>query len=93
MGHDLTAELPLDLSTYLIADDRPGGADRPHGRRERGSLRFLDALSPPAVPSHPEEPSRCTRSLLHDQCWLRHRWQVGRSHFVTGPKRVHSRYG
>jgi transposase len=31
--------------------------------------------------------------LLHDQCWLRHRWQVGRSHFLTGPYWVHWRYG
>jgi len=44
-------------------------------------------------PLTPEEPDHCDCSLLHDRCWLRDRWQVGRSHFITGPKQVHWRYG
>jgi len=69
----------------------PAGCWRrsPDRQHADGSLRFLNGLSPSAVLSHPEELDRCVRSLLHDRCWLRHCWQVGRSHFVTGPKQVH----
>jgi hypothetical protein len=34
-------------------------------RHSNGSLRFLAILSASAVPSHPGEPGRCRRSLLH----------------------------
>ena len=83
---------PSDSQTSRLAVmfSRPTLANGLHaGGHSPGSLRFLTALSMPAVPSHPGKPTRCACSLLRG--WLRaspfsEGWPL--SIGVTRPKRV-----
>ncbi len=56
-----------------------------------GSLRFLTILSASAVPSHPGEPGRCRRSLLHGRCQASPYLEgLATLRCVTRPNRVHA---
>jgi len=60
-------------------------------RHSSGSLRFLTILSASAVPSHPGEPGRCRRSLLHGRCQASPYLEgLATLTCVTRPNRVHA---
>src|ERR1700689_190265 len=60
-------------------------------RHSNGSLRFLTILSASAVPSHPGEPGRCRRSLLHGRCQASPYLEgLATLKCVTRPYRVHA---
>ena len=69
-----SGHLPVIYSQQVLPPSAPAADDtRP------GLPSSVVDLSTPAVLSHPGEPVRCFRSLLHEQCWLRRIRLVGHS--------------
>ena len=85
--------LPKFLATTNPSDSRSGRVSVIYSRQTLAPSALGDTrpglpssaidLSTPAVLSHPGEPLRCIRSLLHGRCWLRPIWRVGRSHMCN----------